>query len=382
MIDGTSFLCALESELHVDFFTGVPDSLLQPLCDSLYTRYGVCGRHVVAANEGAAVGLAAGHYIATGHPAMVYMQNSGLGNAVNPIASLLNEKVYGIPCVFVIGWRGEPGVKDEPQHIFQGEVTPDLLKLLNLHTVLLDESLTQERLAQSLIEAKPLLTAGQSIAFLVKKKAFSAETRPTYPSAGALSREDAIRAILSVAGEDLFVSTTGKTSRELYESRITLNQNGDHDFLTVGSMGHASMIALGMALSTPGRTIWCLDGDGAALMHLGSLVVESLCAPQGLIHVLINNGAHESVGGMPVAQGRADYTRIAQAAGFAHCYRAQDAETLAALIPEIRNQAQSAPCFVEIAVRQGSRGDLGRPKETPKENLMKLMQTIREEAKP
>lgn len=381
MIDGASFLCALESALEVDFFTGVPDSLLQALCDSLYSRYGVCGKHVVAANEGAAVGLAAGHYIATGRPAMVYMQNSGIGNAVNPIASLLNEKVYGIPCVFVIGWRGEPGVKDEPQHVFQGEITPELLKLLGLHVFALDGDTTEDDLAGMLEEAKEFIDEGKSVAFLAKKKAFSAKERPTYPSQGALSREDVIRVILSAAGDDLFVSTTGKTSREVYESRIALGQESGHDFLTVGSMGHASMIALGIALASPGRTVWCLDGDGAALMHMGSLVVESLCAPRGLIHVLINNGAHESVGGMPVAQGQADFPQIAKAAGFANCYQAEDAETLAALIPTVKARAEEEPCFIEIRVRQGSRDDLGRPKETPKENLNQLMNTIRGEAK-
>lgn len=143
------FLEAVKEQLQVDFFTGVPDSQLKPLCDRLYHDYGTCGRHVIAANEGAAVGLAAGHYLATGKPALVYMQNSGIGNAANPIASLLNRAVYGIPCVFTVGWRGEPGVKDEPQHVFQGEITLQSLELLGLRCFVLSPETTGEEIGRA-----------------------------------------------------------------------------------------------------------------------------------------------------------------------------------------------------------------------------------------
>ena len=378
-MDITVFLQEL-SALGVDFYAGVPDSLLQPLCDTLYARYGTGGKHVVAANEGAAAGLAAGHYIATGKPAMVYLQNSGIGNAANPIISLLNEKVYGIPCVFVVGWRGEPNVHDEPQHIFQGEITPDMLSLMGLTTYLLTESTQVQDLLEMIEMAKSQLTQGKSIAFLVKKGALTGGTKVSYHNANNLSREDALRMILANASnKDVFVCTTGKTSREVYEIREALCQGHEKDFLTVGSMGHASMIALGIAMSKPETIVWCLDGDGAALMHLGSLLVEAKCSQKNLIHVVLNNGAHESVGGMPVGGGDIAFTPIAKAAGFEQCFFAANEQELKSILPEIQMAAGRYACFVEIDVKLFSRSDLGRPKSTPQENLKQLMTFLKKE---
>ncbi len=378
-MDITVFLQEL-SALGVDFYAGVPDSLLQPLCDTLYARYGTGGKHVVAANEGAAAGLAAGHYIATGKPAMVYLQNSGIGNAANPIISLLNEKVYGIPCVFVVGWRGEPNVHDEPQHIFQGEITPDMLSLMGLTTYLLTESTQVQDLLEMIEMAKGQLTQGKSITFLVKKGALKGGTKVSYHNANNLSREDALRMILANASnKDVFVCTTGKTSREVYEIREALCQGHEKDFLTVGSMGHASMIALGIAMSKPETIVWCLDGDGAALMHLGSLLVEAKCSQKNLIHVVLNNGAHESVGGMPVGGGDIAFTPIAKAAGFEQCFFAANEQELKSILPEIQMAAGRYACFVEIDVKLFSRSDLGRPKSTPQENLKQLMTFLKKE---
>ena len=372
-MDVTSFLQGASS-LGVDFFTGVPDSLLAPLCDTLYARFGVGDRHIVAANEGAAVGLAAGHFIATGKPAMVYLQNSGIGNAANPIISLLSDKVYGIPCMFVVGWRGEPHVHDEPQHVFQGEITPDMLSLLNLSPYILSSQTEEQAFALLIADAKDRLSQGKSVAFLIKKGALTGGEKAAYPSAGTLSREDALRLIIKSAPESsVFVSTTGKTSREVFEIREAMHTGHDRDFLTVGSMGHASMIALGIAKARPETTVWCLDGDGAALMHLGSLLIQAKCSCNNLIHVLINNGAHESVGGMPVNGGGVSFTAIAKAAGFAHCFFAKDEKELLSVLPKIHALAGKQPLFVEIAVKQGSRPDLNRPTATPQENLRQLM---------
>ena len=372
-MDVTSFLRGI-STLGVDFFTGVPDSLLAPLCDTLYARYGVNDKHIVAANEGAAVGLAAGHYIATGKPALVYLQNSGIGNAANPIISLLNDKVYGIPCVFVVGWRGEPNVHDEPQHVFQGEITPQMLSLMDLSPHIFSSKSDEAAFAAMLADAKNKLSRGKSVAFLMKKGALTGGEKATYPSTGSLTREDALRLILQSAPENsVFVSTTGKSSREVYEIREEQHKGHDRDFLTVGSMGHASMIALGIAKAKPETAIWCLDGDGAALMHLGSLMVEAKCSCSNLIHVVINNGAHESVGGMPVNGGNISFMTIAQAAGFAYCFFAADEKELLHALSSIRELTGKQPVFLEIAVKQGSRPDLGRPATTPQENLRQLM---------
>ena len=372
-MDTALFLNGLEG-LGIGFYTGVPDSLLAPLCDTLYERFGVAGRHIVAANEGAAVGLAAGHYIATGTPALVYLQNSGVGNAVNPITSLLDPKVYGIPCVFVVGWRGEPGVHDEPQHVFQGEITPALLSLIGLRTFVMSKDTSLQDFEQMLSESRSLLKQGKSVAYLMRKGTLTGGSKVEYPGRAVMLRETALRLLLTHAGEnDVFVCTTGKTSREVYELREALGQGHDRDFLTVGSMGHASMIALGIAKERPHQTVWCLEGDGAAVMHLGSLTVEAQCGCKNLIHVVLNNGAHESVGGMPVACGNVSFMALARAAGFESCFFAEDESSLQKVLPRIREVSGKQPCFVEIALGQGSRADLGRPKTTPRENLQGLM---------
>ena len=372
-MDAKVFLRGL-AQLDVDFFTGVPDSLLQPLNDTLRAQHGLTGAHIVAANEGGAVGLAAGHFIATGHPAMVYLQNSGIGNIVNPVTSLLNPRVYGIPCVFVVGWRGEPGVKDEPQHAFQGLVTPQMLTQLELTVLELTAATSETEFAQLLEAARPVLAAGRSVAFLAHKGAFTGGGAVPAPARETtLLREDALRVLLEQStAQDLWVATTGKTSREVFELREALGQGHAQDFLTVGSMGHAGMIALGMAQAQPQRTVWCLDGDGAALMHLGALAVEAQQRCPNLIHVLLNNGAHESVGGMPVAGGTLRFAPVAQALGFETALTVHTHAALREALPRVRSAAQIAPCFVEVLLVQGSRDNLGRPTQSPAENLRAL----------
>ena len=366
------------AQLGVDFYTGVPDSLLKPLNDVLYTTFGLNGAHVVAANEGGAVGLAAGHYIATGKPALVYLQNSGIGNAINPIASLLNDRVYGIPCVFVVGWRGQPGVHDEPQHAFQGLVTKDMLTLCDLTVFEMTADTDAAAYDAMLEKCAPLLAAGKSVAFLVHQGGLTGEKAASFAGASTMTRESALNTLLHDAGRsDVFVVTTGKASREVFELREALGQSHGNDFLTVGSMGHANMVALGIAKAKPATTVWCLDGDGAMLMHLGGLVVEAQQRATNMIHVLLNNGVHESVGGMPVAGGDVQFAPLAQAVGFEAVYRADTEEQLQTLLPEIRQVSRDKRCFLEIMVRQGSRADLGRPTQTPQENLHALMATLR-----
>ncbi len=356
----------------IDFFTGVPDSQLKGLCDTLYATLGVKEKHIVAANEGNAIGLCAGHFLATGRPALCYMQNSGLGNAVNPLASLMDAQVYGMPCLLVIGWRGEPGVHDEPQHVKQGQVTLSQLDLLDVPYMVLDKAMSDADFDAAFASIRAHLAANRTAAIVVKKGGLTSSAKPVYGNRHTMTREEAVGVIARLAGSrDAFVSTTGKLSRELFELREAAGQGHARDFLTVGSMGHASMIALGIAMEKPDRRIWCLDGDGAALMHLGAMAVIGQRQPRNLVHVVINNGAHETVGGMPVCEGGLDLCAMAMAAGYRSVCRANSPETLLDAADVAMTAGELA--FIEVMCAVGARDDLGRPTTTPQENRDALM---------
>lgn len=357
------------------FFTGVPDSQLKPLCNYLFNTYGISKEHIIAANEGNATALAAGHHLATGNIPCVYLQNSGLGNIANPVSSLLNAKVYGIPCLFVVGWRGEPDVPDEPQHRFQGEVTLDFLAVLGIDYMVIDKDTTVAALAEGMARFATRFEVGQSGAFVVKKGALTYEEKVVYANKNTTAREDIIRSIVEAGGEDIIVSTTGKTSRELFEVRKQKGQSHKRDFLTVGSMGHSSSIALGIALSKPEQRVWCLDGDGAALMHMGALAHVGSRGPANYIHVVINNGSHESVGGQPTVAGSIDFQSIARGCGYRRVYLAKDLSDLTATLNGIREE--EGPIFIEVKAAIGSREDLGRPTSTPQENKLAFMEFLR-----
>lgn len=353
--------------LGAEFFTGVPDSQLKALCDYLMNTYGIDGkRHIIAANEGNSAALAAGYHLATGKTPVVYMQNSGEGNIINPVASLLNDKVYAIPCIFVIGWRGEPNVHDEPQHLYQGEVTLKLLEDMDIAYTVLDKTTTERELEQTVSQWQALLARGKQVAIVVRKGALSYDARVDYGNSYALSREDAIKHIVKASGEDPIVSTTGKASRELFEIREARGQAHKYDFLTVGSMGHSSSIALGIALNKPETTVWCIDGDGAALMHMGAMAVIGAQSPDNLIHIVINNGAHETVGGMPTAVQSAELTKIAEACGYKRTVRVDTAESLDGALNAAKRAHELT--FIEVMCAVGSRTDLGRPTTTAAEN--------------
>lgn len=362
----------------IEFFTGVPDSQLKGLCDTLYATFGVEGKeHIVAANEGNAIALCAGHYLATGRPGLCYMQNSGLGNAVNPIASLMDGQVYGLPCLLVIGWRGEPGVHDEPQHVKQGQITLSQLELLDVPYMVLDKSMSDADFDAAFAGLRVHLDAGRTAALVVKKGGLTCSLKPQYKNSRTLAREEAAAHILRASGEgDVFVSTTGKLSRELFELREAAGQGHEKDFLTVGSMGHASMIALGIALDKPDRRVWCLDGDGAALMHLGAMAVLGRKKPANLLHVVINNAAHETVGGMPVCEGALDLSAAARAMGYPHTFRAEDGASLDAALSAAKECGGLA--LLEVMCAVGARADLGRPTTTPRQNRDVLMKYLRD----
>ena len=363
----------------IDFFTGVPDSLLKGLCNELFDRYGTDGdKHVVAHNEGGAIGLCAGHYLSSGRPALCYMQNSGLGNAVNPLASLMDPQVYGIPCLLIIGWRGEPGVKDEPQHVKQGAVTLSQLEILDIPFMILSEETDNAAFTKEFEVLLSALSQGRSAAVVVRKGALTTDRKPSYENHFQMSREAAAEVILKETNpSDVIVSTTGKLSRELFELREKRGEDHSRDFLTVGSMGHASMIALRIAVEHPDRTVWCLDGDGAALMHLGALPIIGRRSPAGFIHIIINNGAHETVGGMPVCSGSLDFQAIAKAAGYIAVFSADHLDSLSAALREARKASVAGPVMIEVRCSCSSRGDLGRPTTTPVQNRDALMSFLK-----
>ena len=353
MIDTAKFVQCL-SETGVAFFTGVPDSLLKSFCAYVTDN---CGeRHVIAANEGGAVGLAAGHYLATGKPALVYMQNSGQGNAVNPLASLADPDVYSIPMVLLVGWRGEPGIKDEPQHVKQGKVTISLFETLGIPTEVLPDdeavalAVTRRMAERAQAESRP-------VALVVRKGLFAEyKLQNKKPDIAELPREQAIETVLKSLPEGaVVVSTTGMISREVYETRERLGQDHSRDFLTVGSMGHAIMIALGIARAQPNRKVFCLDGDGAGIMQMGNLAIAGQSGCANLTHIVFNNAAHDSVGGQPTVGGAVSLTAIAEACGY---------------------NREGAPAFKEIKVAKGARKDLGRPKEPPQVNKALYMKTL------
>ena len=362
--------------IGADFYTGVPDSQLKGLCNTLMHTWGIDPRHhVIAANEGNCAALAAGYHLATGRVPVVYMQNSGEGNIINPAASLLNGKVYGIPVIFVIGWRGEPGVHDEPQHIWQGEVTLKLLEDMDIAACVVGKDTAREELEAQMAEFRRLLAEGRDVAFVIRKGALTDAPKVEYRNGHAMRREEIIRRIAAVSGDDPIVSTTGKASRELFEIREASGQGHGNDFLTVGSMGHASSIALGIALQKPEQRIWCIDGDGAALMHMGAMAVIGANRPKNLIHIVVNNGAHETVGGMPTVAEQADLTAVAKACGYPSAVCADGPEALEAALAQAK--AAGELCFIEVKCAIGAREDLGRPTTTARENKERFMERLR-----
>ncbi len=359
-----------------DFYAGVPDSQLKALCNYLMASYGVDGKHhVIAANEGNAVGLAAGYHLATGKIPVVYMQNSGEGNVINPTASLLNDKVYAIPCVFVIGWRGEPGVHDEPQHIYQGEVTLKLLEDMDIAYFVIGKETSVEELRSKMAEFRKTLKAGKQVAFVVRKGALEYAGKIKYSNSFAMKREDIIRHVVEESGGDVIVSTTGKASRELFEIREARSEGHGLDFLTVGSMGHSSSIALGIALQKPDRRVWIIDGDGAALMHLGAMAVLGAYGPENVVHIVINNSAHETVGGQPTVMGKTDVLGMAKSCGYKVVVSASNFSELDSALK--RAKSVPGPSLIEVKCAIGARDDLGRPTTTARENKEAFMKTLK-----
>ena len=357
-------------ENGIDCFAGVPDSLLKNIC-AYITDHFDAAHNIIAANEGAAVGLAAGHYLATGQPACVYMQNSGEGNIINPLASLTDQEVYHIPVLLLIGWRGRPGVHDEPQHVKQGKVTTGLLNVMGVNYEVLSKE--DDKAAKQIEKAAKALCSKKVFALVIEKDTFEDyKLQNVEENDLTMTREEAIQTVAAALGEkDCIVSTTGMISRELFEYRAAMNQGHERDFLTVGSMGHASQIALGIAMAKTDRNVWCFDGDGAAIMHMGSMAIVANKAPKNYVHVVFNNGAHDSVGGQPTVGLKIDLPRVARAVGYPHTYSVSTKEDLMDVLNEVKKNNDLS--LIEIKVKKGNRKDLGRPTTTPIQNKEALM---------
>ena len=363
----------------IDFYTGVPDSLLKNLC-AYITDHADERHNIIAANEGGAMGLAAGHYLATEQIPVVYMQNSGEGNIINPLASLTDPDVYNIPVLLVIGWRGKPGVHDEPQHVKQGKVTTGLLNVMGIdYTVLSKE---EEKAEAQIKKAVAYMHATkQCYALVIEKDTFDTYILQNVEKNDlTMSREEAIQIVAAALDEkDVIVSTTGMISRELFEYRGQMNQGHERDFLTVGSMGHASQIALGIAMAKSDRRVWCFDGDGATIMHMGSMAIVANKIPKNYIHVVFNNGAHDSVGGQPTVGLKIDLPAVAKAVGYKSAITVSTMEELEKKLSTLNSQLSTlgGPILLEVRVRKGNRKDLGRPTTTPIQNKEALMDFLR-----
>ena len=372
------FLYDTLASYGIDFYAGVPDSLLKNLC-AYITDHADAAHNIIAANEGGAMGLAAGHYLATGKAACVYMQNSGEGNIINPLASLTDPEVYNIPVLLLIGWRGRPGVHDEPQHVKQGKVTTGLLNTMSINFDVLSKE--EDKAEKQIAKAIDALKKKDVYALVIEKDTFEDyKLQNVEKNDLIMSREEAIQTVAATLGEkDCIVSTTGMISRELFEYRAAMNQGHERDFLTVGSMGHASQIALGIAMAKPDRKVWCFDGDGATIMHMGSMAIVAQKAPKNYVHVVFNNGAHDSVGGQPTVGLNIDLPAIAKAVGYPQTYSVSTKEELETVLSSItHNQSPitQAPILLEIKVKKGNRKDLGRPTTTPIQNKEALMEFL------
>jgi phosphonopyruvate decarboxylase len=371
-LNAAHFLALLRAQ-DTTFFAGVPDSLLKDFCayvtDTLPSK-----NHVIAANEGTALATAAGHYMATGNIPCVYLQNSGLGNTVNPLLSLCSSKVYSIPALLLIGWRGEPGKKDEPQHSLQGALTPGLLQEMNVPYEILPDY--AEGAFDMLDKAyKHMRSEKSPFAVLVRKDTFEKYKMKsevdTFSGDSMLHREEILELIIKAFPADPLVTTTGFTSREVFEIRVAAGQSHERDFLTVGSMGHCSSIALGLGLAKPKEQVVCVDGDGAALMHMGAFATVGHSGLKNFKHILINNAVHDSVGGQPTGASTIDFPAIARACGYKRASCATSTEEINRALEELRNE--DGPAFLEVRALPGARADLGRPTTSTQENKEAFM---------
>lgn len=368
MIDTLKFFNSLR-ENNIDFFTGVPDSLLKEFCFCV-TENTSKSQHIINANEGSSIGLSIGYNLSTNKIPLVYFQNSGLGNIINPFTSLAHESVFKIPMLLFIGWRGEPRKKDEPQHIFQGKITEVILRTLEIEYEILNTN-TSESIYQLKRVVKKIEEYQKPIAILVKKNSFSKYSFKSKSKQYNLKREKCIQIIIdNLKSEDIVVSTTGKTSRELNEVSDK-NESKNPMFYTIGGMGHANQISLGISNNCSKR-VFCFDGDGSVIMHMGSMGIVGNNAKNNYYHVLFNNGTHESVGGQPTIGDVINFELLSKSLGYKNYHKLTSERDLSYFFKNTIDSVEG-PVLIEVLVGSSSRSDLGRPKETPLEQKNKFI---------
>lgn len=373
MIDVKNFYESLKKR-GIDFFTGVPDSLLKDIC-AYIADHSNPENNIITANEGGAIALGAGYHLATNKVPLIYMQNSGIGNAINPLLSLADKEVYSIPMILMVGWRGEPGVKDEPQHIKQGRVLLEMLNSMEIPYLIIDKDADFDKVIDDLY--KKSVEQNCPVALIVKKGTFSSyELTDNQEVKWEMSREEALSVILKHIPDDaVIVSTTGMLSRELFEIRELRNQSHQADFLTVGSMGHTLQIASGIAISKPDKLVYCLDGDGSAIMHLGNYAVSGSLSIPNLRIVIFNNEAHDSVGGQRTVGGQINFGAIARASNISDFGVVKNEHEISADFMRGFNKSNKIS-FLEVKITKGARKDLGRPTSSPVENKNSLKQFL------
>ena len=361
----------------VDFFTGVPDSLLKDLCFYI-SDHSKKNNHIIAANEGSALSISIGYHLSTNKIPAIYLQNSGLGNLINPLLSLADKEVYSIPMLLVIGWRGKPGLKDEPQHKKTGRVMLDMLKAMKISYKIINKLNTPEKIKDIVTDSiNQTRKSNSPVVLIVEKETFEKyNLKKVKKSSYPLVREKAIEVVMGHIGDkDIIISTTGFTSRELYEYRKNNNQDHSRDFLTVGGMGHANQIALGIALQKKKKSVYCFDGDGSIIMHMGSLTTNGALKCNNLKHIVFNNGSHESVGGQPTTAHQFNMKNIAKNMGYDYVLTVKNEKELKSAI--LKMNKYKGTSFLEIMISNGTRSDLGRPKSTPLENKKSLMSFLK-----
>jgi len=376
MINPKIFFNDLKKE-NINFFTGVPDSLLKSFC-AYVTDNSEPNSHIIAANEGGAISLGVGYHLATNLTPLIYMQNSGLGNAINPLLSIADKEVYSIPMLLMIGWRGEPTIKDEPQHKKQGRITIDLLKSMEIPYFILSPDLSNHEASSILKKAANHAVKNNSpCALVVRKGSFEDyKLKNEFKGNYLLNREQSIKIIVDeLDHDDIVVATTGVASRELFEYREELGQGHKKDFLTVGGMGHANQIALGIALNKPSRKVFCFDGDGAILMHMGALAINANVDCKNLKHIIFNNGAHDSVGGQPTVAHKISISSAAKSFGYERVFVAENEKDIKTAIKDLK--FFKGMCLLEIQINKGFRSNLGRPSTSPIENKKDLMEFLK-----
>ncbi len=371
MINAKDFLQKLK-EMNINYFSGVPDSTFKELTSEICEDSEVS--HRVAANECEAISLSSGYHLATGKVGISYMQNSGLGKTINPLTSLLSREVYSIPSILFIGHRGKPGEKDEPQHKMMGRVTIPLLEILEIPYKILPKEIND---ATKLIEDMKKLAkkTNYATAIIIEKGTFEKREKREIKQNLELSREESIKEIVDKLSENsVIISTTGRTSRELFEYRISKNQTPS-DFLTVGSMGCSSAIATEIAMQKPDKDIYCFDGDGAAIMQMGAFATIGNMSPKNFRHILFDNNSYDSTGGQKTISNSLNFEKIASACGYNYTNTVLNKTELNEELDKIKTI--SGPTLTVIKIKKGARKDLGRPTTTPLQNKEVFMSNLK-----